>query len=107
MRPTIGMVIVDNGEQGNLEPRHVPQRGRAKNERAVTDEANDLLVRTRELDPRRRADPRAEMSAVVKEQLAPSHRIEIKRMQGYRSRLVHDDCVGVGEIPPPRSPDRQ
>jgi hypothetical protein len=38
------------------------------------------------------------MRAVVKEQLASSPRIELERMQGNRSRLVHDDGVGVGKI---------
>src|SRR5262249_21253289 len=40
----------------------------------------------------------AEMGTVIEEQLAPPDRIEVERVQGNRSRLMHDNGVGVGEF---------
>src|SRR5262249_57192948 len=79
-RPAVSVVVVDDDDHGEFEPRHVPQRSRAEDEGAVADETNHLLVRTREFHSRRRANAGAEMSAVIEEQLAPPDRIEVERV---------------------------
>src|SRR6266700_5101109 len=97
VRAAIGVFVVDHGDDRQLQPRHVPQRGRSEGEGAVAHEADHLLVRPRELDACRGSDARAEMGAIVEEQLAPADRVEVEAVQGDRARLVHDDGVRVGE----------
>src|SRR5215470_3046605 len=78
MRSTIGVIVIDDDDYREFEPRHVPERGRAEDEGAVADETNHLLVRPREFHSRRRADAGTEMGTVIEEQLAPTVRVEVE-----------------------------
>ncbi len=98
VRSAVGVVVVDHRDHGQLQARHVPQRRRPENERAVADQADHLLVRSRELDPRGGADPRPQVRAVIEEELAPADRVEVEAVQDHRPGFVHDDRVLVGEL---------
>src|SRR6266540_2018180 len=81
VRARVGVVVVDDGDHRQLLARHIPKRGRTEDERTVADQANDLLVGARQLDPGSGSDTRTEMRAIIEEQLAPAEGIEAKAVQ--------------------------
>src|SRR5207248_4562889 len=85
VRAAVRMVVVDDGDHRQLEARHVPEGSRAEDERTVAHQANDLLVWPRELHARRGADTRAEVRAVVEEELAAA--VGIERSEEHTSEL--------------------
>ena len=99
MRAVVGVVVVHDDRHGQLQARHVPERGRPEDERAVAQERNHLFARTRQRDARRGADAGPEMRAVVEEQLASAARIELETMLDFdRARFVNDDGIPVGPL---------
>src|SRR5262249_45518466 len=48
--------------------------------------------------PAPRPTPGPEGGPKKKKKPPPADRIEVERVQGHRSRLVHDDSVGIGEF---------
>ena len=70
------MVVIDNRNHRQLEARHVPKRMRTEEEGSVAHHADDLLVRSGELDAGRGADAGAEMRTIIIKQLAAADRVE-------------------------------
>src|ERR1043166_9165645 len=92
MRAGIGVVIVDDCDDGKLETRHVPQRRRTGDERTVADEADDLLVWARELDACRGPDAGAQVRSIVEEQFAPAERVELEAVESDRAQIGRASC---------------
>ena len=99
LRAAVGVVVVHDHRDRQLQTRHVPERRGAEEERAVADETDDLFAWPCELHAGRCSDARPEMRAVIEEQLAPAARVELEAVRNvYRAGLMDDDRVSIGPL---------